>query len=232
MLTSLLDTQLNLMTLGAQAHNALNSAMIDEIAIMMKSSKWTCHKCQTQLPGMMEVDHLKGHKVSSKDAIAPICQVCHDREHLLWAGSRKRITLIHAPDLTYPEISQLTWSIISNQGMDGFDIDRTRVTRTLKSRQEDAFDALGHNNLEAIFEGILTMVDIQGEESVRKLLSEIDSHIKIAPSILLDEEAEIQIWSSGGFRPPSEGWQKNATSGRSTGYEALRNAGEALKSRL
>jgi len=232
MFTSLLNTPLTLMTLGAQAHNVLNAAMIDDISVMMEKHKWTCHVCNVRLPGMMEVDHTKGHKVSAKDGIAPICQCCHDRKHILWAASRNRITLIHAPDLSYPEISQLTWSLLSHKEQDGFNIDHKKIYRDLSARREDAFDAVGHDNLEAVFEAILTVSDTQDEEVLMSRLADYDAHLRIAPTILVDEDAGIKVWSTGGFRSPEGNWSSDVAAANTVPYDTLRRAGEAMRSQL
>lgn len=232
MLSSLINTPLTIMTLGAQAHSTLNSTMIDDISTMMEREDWTCHCCGTKLPGMMEVDHTKGHKVSQKDGILPICRVCHDRKHLLWSASRKRLSLIHAPDLTYEEISQLTWAMLAHEGRDGFGFDRKMMARDINARQEDAFDAIGHSNIEAIFESILTMADSIGSKAALERLQEIDKHIKIAPTLLTDEKVEISIWSEGGFKAVGPDWKENAVLPDFVGYGALKNAGDALKAKL
>jgi hypothetical protein len=232
MFSSLLSTPLTLMTLTAQAHSVLNSAMMDEVVKCMNDNDWTCHKCSVKVHGMMEIDHLKGHKVSGKNGIMPICQFCHDRQHLLWAAARKRLTIMHAPDLDYLEISQLTWSLVGHHGRDGFSIDRNKLSRDLSARREDAFEAMGHDNIEAIFEAIFTMSDRLGEEEIKERLVEFDKHIKIVPSALLDEDTEIKSWSVGGFRPAGEEWRDNAIPNKFAGYEALRKAGDTLKSRI
>jgi hypothetical protein len=232
MLASLLTTPLTIMTLGAQDHSILNAAMIDDINVMMERHKWTCHICDIQMPGMMEVDHTKGHKLSAKEGIKPICQCCHDRKHLLWAASRKRITLMHAPDVSYPEISQLTWSLVTHKDQEGFNIDHRKITRDLNSRREDAFEVIGHENIEAVFEAILTVADTVDEKSMLAKLSEMDAHIKIVPSILMEEEPEIKVWSTGGFREPEENWRDAVIASRSVGYDDLRKAGDAMRSKL
>ncbi len=232
MFTSLIEIPLTSLTLSAQAHNKLNAAMIDDIVLAMDAHDWTCNSCGTCLPDMMEVDHLKGHNLNGKDGIAPICQFCHDRKHLLWAASRKRVTLIHAPDLTYEDISQLSWAMLAHNGQEGFSIDRKKLMRDFNSRREDAFDAIGHNNVEAIFEAIYALLDAKGKDAVMARLKALDAHIKFAPEAIFMDVPVIEGWSRGGFRPVEGGWAAKATPKSFAGYAALKSAGESLKARL
>ena len=233
MFTSILDTSLKIMTLGAADHNILNTMMLDEISAMMKRENWTCHVCKTRLYGMMEVDHLNGHAPSGKNAIAPICMICHHLKHPLWAASRGRMRVIHAPDLDYPEISRWTWSLLVHNGCPGFDINHRGLARDFNARREDARDAMGHDNPESIFEAILTLA--KDEKNIKKLrakLEERDRHMRIIPAVLLDENAGIDIWTKGGFQSPSEHWKDPVLKGGTTDYEALKRAGTALLARL
>ena len=232
MLVNLLDMPVSLLTLNALSHNKLNTMMLDEIAAVMQREKWTCHICNTRLKNMMEIDHLKGHAVSGKNAIAPICQICHAQKHLLWAASRGRITIVHAPELNYSEISQLSWALILHDGQPGFNIDRRRLVRDLSARHEDALDAIGHDNIEAFFEMILHMAKKQDKKTVRARLVELDRHLRIVPVLLTDENADIQIWSEGGFKAPSPEWKTNALQGQPVNYDALKRAGSALADRI
>ncbi|MFG6573566.1 HNH endonuclease signature motif containing protein [Sulfitobacter sp. 1A13353] len=232
MFTSLIQSPLTSLTLSAKAHNMLNATMIDEIVQTMRTHDWNCNTCGTRMPEMMEVDHLKGHKPAGKDALAPICQFCHDRKHLLWAASRKRVTLIHAPDLSYEELSQISWAMVTHKEREGFTIDAKKLQRDLSSRQEDAFDAIGHTNLEAIFEAIYALRDAKGEEAVLARLTEMDAHIKIAPAAIFMDQPVIEGWARGGFRAVEEGWQERVIPEKFPSYAALRSAGDALKARL
>jgi hypothetical protein len=232
MFASLITKPVSRLTLGAQAHNRLNAALIDEVSAAFQQQNWTCHICGTCLPEMMEADHTKGHKVSVKDGIKPICQFCHDRDHLLWAASRKRITLIHAPDLDHVEISQLSWAICTHVGREGFGFDQMKIMRDLDARREDAYDALGHNNLEAIYETIFAYQDARGEDAAREMVEEIDKHLRLAPAVLFETAPKIETWMRGGFRSVGEDWRERAVPKTFPGYGALKSAGDALKAKL
>ena len=233
MFANLLDIPVKVMTLGALAHNTLNGSMISEIAAMMQRENWTCHVCDTRLPGMMEVDHLKGHTPSGKNAIAPICQVCHDLKHPLWAASRGRLTVIHAPDLDYSAISRITWALVAHHGRPGFQINRRRLARDFNGRREDACDAMGHDNLTSIFEAILTIAkNNKNPEILREKLEKRDLHLRIVPTLMVDETVDIEIWSKGGFKPPSENWKETALQDQTFDYEALGRAGKAIMAKL
>lgn len=232
MFKSLVTSSLPVLTLSAHRHNVLNAAMIDDISKMMEREKWTCHVCGTQMHGMMEVDHLKGHKPSAKSGILPICQFCHDRKHPIWAASRGRFSILHAPDMSYEEISQLTWAFILHDRDEGFTVDMKRLDRDLKARREDAFDALGHSNIESIFESILAIRDAQGEDATLDLMEEIDAHLKIVPSALFAESRDLRVWGPGGFNALAEGWERRAVPNGLPAMDVMKTAGEALKARL
>ena len=233
MFTSILDIPLKVMTLGAIDHNILNTMMLDEIAAVMHRENWTCHVCGICLPEMMEIDHLKGHSPEGKNALAPICMVCHNLKHPLWAASRDRLRIIHAPELDYSYISRCTWSLLTHHGRPGFDINQRGFVRDLNSRREDARDALGHDNPESIFEAILTLAkDEKNIKRLREKLEERDQFLRIVPVVLLDETAGIDIWTKGGFQPPSEDWKDPILKGETIDYEAFKRAGKALMAKL
>lgn len=232
MLSEMLDTSLTILTLNALSHNTLNTRMIDDVVVCMAKNDWTCHVCGVKLYGMMEVDHLKGHNLAGKAAIAPICQFCHDRKHMLWAASRGKFRLMHAPDLTYEDISHLTWAKVSHTGQEGFSFDAKKMGRDLNARCSDASDMIGHDNVEAVLEALFALHDKVGYDEAKKKAAIIDTHIKLVPVALTQENAVIQSWSDGGFRPASDMWKNNAVSKNFPGYAALQKSGDFLKSKL
>jgi hypothetical protein len=232
MFSSLITTSLPLLTLSAQKHNMLNAGMIEDITRMMEREKWTCHVCGTQLNGLMEVDHLKGHSLKGASGIRPICQFCHDRKHPVWAASQGRLSVIHAPDLSHEEISQISWALLLHKKNTDFSIDVKRLDRELRARREDAFDAIGHENPESIFESIFAIRDIKGDKETMSILEEMDKHLRFIPSAVFSEDPEITSWGDGGFRKLPEGWQERAIPKGLPAMDVMREAGTALKSRL
>ncbi len=161
--------------------------------------------------------------------IAPICRICHDRRHLLWAGSRGRLTLMRAPDLSYAEISQLTWALAVHSGGDGFDIDRGKLSACLEARRRAAMGDIGHGNVEAVFEAVLTMADKMGEMWIRKRVSELDRRVRIVPTLLFEPDAPIKVWEASGFREVPDGWRERAVPPGFPGYETIGLAANAIE---
>ena len=223
----LLETPLELLTLGARAHAALNAEMMDEIVAAMERDAWTCRQCGVCLPEMMEIDHLDGHRVSGRSRIAPICRFCHDRKHLLWAASRGRLVPIHAPDLPYEHISQIAWVILVHAGRNG--VDHGRLIYDLDARRKQAQVALGHGNLEAILEAVLAMADSRGREAANASADGLDRQIRLAPSALFGDPTDMQVWTRGGCRPVSGDWRKTASPDSFPGYDVFARVGKALR---
>lgn len=232
MFTSLAHTGLSLLTLSAQQHNTLNALMIDEIIEMMEREKWTCHSCGVHLPQMMEVDHLKGHGLSGKSGIMPICQFCHDRKHLIWAASRDRISVVHAPDYSQAEITQLCWMLLLHSEDEDISFDMKKLRREMNSRREDAVDALGSGNMESVIEGIQALMDSRGKENVVPTLEEIDEQIKIVPSLIFEESPKLKTWANGGFVEIDPSWRAHAKPDNLPAADVIRRAGESLMSQL
>lgn len=223
----LLETPLELLTLGARAHAALNAVMMAEIAEAMARDAWICRQCGVCLPDMMEVDHLGGHRISGRDRIAPICRFCHDRKHLLWAASRGRLVPINAPDLSHEDISHIAWVILAHAGRYG--VDHGRLIYDLDVRRKQARIALGHGNVEAIFEAVLAMSDSRGREASIERADELDGVIRLAPAVLFGDPTDMQVWTRGGFRQASGDWREAATPDSFPGYDVFARVGKALR---
>ena len=232
MFSTLTARSLSYLALGAQAHNRLNTALIDDIVAMMARCDWTCAICGIRIEGLMEVHHAGGHSLDGRGGMRPICQFCHDRDHLVWAAARKRVTLIHAPDLSHEDISRLAWARVLHEGREGFALDARRVARDLTARREDAFDALGHDNLEAAIEALYAYRDARGGDAAAEIGRTIDAHIRVAPTALLSEEPGLETWRRGGFRPLEEGWRDRAIPTGFPDYATLAAAGASLRARL
>lgn len=223
----LLETPLELLTLGARAHAALNAEMMDEIVAAMERDAWTCRQCGVCLPGMMEIDHLGGHRVSGRSRIAPICRFCHDRKHLLWAASRGRLVPIHAPDLSHEHVTQIAWVILVHAGRNG--IDHGCLIYDLYARRKQAQVALGHGNLEATLEAVLAMADSKGREAANASADGLDSQIRLAPAALFGGPTDMQVWTRGGYRPVSGNWREAASPDNFPGYDVFARVGKALR---
>lgn len=232
MLENLLDRNLGYLTLGARAHARLNTVLSEEIQAAMDGGEWCCHKCQTYLPGLLEIDHTQGHSPSRKSGLKPICAFCHERDHPVWAVGRGRFALMHAPDLSYEEISQMTWALLGNRGNDGFFFDSKKLARDIKARTEDAADALGHGNPEALIEAIFAFSDARGKDAAKAQIERIEAQIKLVPSALVDLSLDIYGWHQSGFRAADASWREGLRGADFPTYEALKAAGKSLVRKL
>ena len=231
MFDTLIRMPMRVAALGARDHALLNRRCMPRISAAMAEGDWTCHVCEIRLPGFMEIDHLDGHRPSDT-RLAPICQFCHDRKHPLWAASRGRITLIHAPDFTHEQLSRLAWTILLHRGQKGAGFDRKRLLRDLEARREDALDAIGHTNLEALLEVLLSMGDILPAARMAKLTAELDADIRVVPAALFSEEPDLRAWSGQGLMPVAEGWAAEARPANFPDYAMLAKIGRSLTARL
>lgn len=231
MFEQIVTTSIRHLCLGARDHAILNDRMRSDVAQALVRGDWTCHVCGIHLPMVLEVDHVSGHSTTCKD-LRPICQFCHDREHILWAASRGRIVLIQAPDLTLPDISRLSWSLCTHLDREGFSIDRKRLLRDLNGRREDAAEAVGHGNIEAVLEAVTALCRKKGREEILPWIRQMDATLKPVPAILFETDIRIQAWTRGGFRTIDPKWGDAVIPDTFPGYRAISKAGEALRSKL
>ena len=229
MLARLPSRPLALLTLSARDHARLNASMMDRIRTAMEADDWTCHACKIRLPGMMEIDHLGGH-VPACTRLQPICQFCHDRQHPLWAASRRRIVPVLAPDFSLEDLSILAWTLLVHAAQDGFRHEGHLMARDWTTRHEHAVDILGHGNAEAIFEAVLALDDRVEARRLQERLSEIDRHVRFAPAVLLEQSRDIQVWRQSGFTALEQEWAANLVPPE-TPYAQLRQAGDELRGR-
>jgi hypothetical protein len=232
MISHLLKTSAQLSTLGAFQHAQINSLMRVEIAECMQKHNWTCHVCDISLPGVMEVDHLKGHSEKSKAHLKPICQFCHDRKHLLWSASKKRVRLIHAPDMDQVQVSQLAWSILVHNGQPGCTLDVDRIQQDLLTRATDAEDIIGCDSMEPFLEALMIYADSKGIEAAVKKAEALDAYLRIVPEVLFSDEPTLQKWGEGGFHSVGDDWKNRAKPMDMPRYANLWQAGKFLARKL
>jgi hypothetical protein len=217
------------LTLGARDHALINGTMIGEIVTCFRLRDWTCHICGVRLPGLMEVDHLKGHQRCSPDAIAPICQFCHDLRHPVWAVSRKRLFPVLAPGLDQRSLSRFSWSLLAEMTRPGGQDSFEELSGSISERESAAFELLDGDNLESALEAILVIRDRSGQEAARKVAEELDAQIRFLPTCVRDGEP-LKRWTPEGFRDvPIE--LLHEASGPPPDFERLRLAAEELRDR-
>lgn len=187
------------LTLSARDHALINGSMSAEIVTCFRSWGWVCHLCGVRLDGLMEVDHLKGHRASKAEEIAPICQFCHDLKHPMWAFARKRAFPIYAPDLDQIALTRLCWALLSEMTRpdagEGFE----EIAGALSERESAAFELLDGDNMESALEAILVIRDRNGPEAARKVAAELDAQLRYVPSCVRDGEP-VRRWTPEGFR--------------------------------
>ena len=188
------------LTLSARDHALINASMPDAIAAALKAGDWTCHVCGVRLVGLMEADHLKGHRKCGPEGVSPICQFCHDLKHPMWAMARKRAFPIYAPDLPQTDLSRFSWTLLSEMTRDSGGEMFEALLETIGEREASAFEMIDGENMEAALEAVLVLRDRVGKDAALKTCKELDAHIRFLPSCVRDGEP-IMRWTSSGFRP-------------------------------
>jgi hypothetical protein len=188
-----------LLNLGARDHALLNATMASEIASALKTGDWTCHVCGVRLEGMMEIDHLKGHRRSAATELAPICQFCHDLKHPMWAMARKRAFPVYAPDLVQRDLSRMAWSLLGEltreEGGAVFDA----VLGAIGERESAAFDLLQGENMESALEAILVIRDREGQKKAMSVAETLDESLRYVP-VCVRDGVPLTRWTPEGFR--------------------------------
>ncbi len=80
----------------------------------------TCAKCQTRIPGWMEIHHLNlCHSDWRQENLVPICHFCHLAEHPAQPGFARNdhpLRIIWWPELTQQAIMACAWSLAWMRG--------------------------------------------------------------------------------------------------------------------
>lgn len=188
-----------LLNLGARDHALINATMTAEIAIALKSGDWTCHVCGVRLEGLMEIDHLKGHRRSAAAELAPICQFCHDLRHPMWAMARKRAFPVYAPDLAQRDLSRMAWSLLGEMTREEGGAVFESLLGAISERESAAFDLLQGENMESALEAILVIRDREGAEKASQVATTLDEGLRYLPVCVRDGEP-LTRWTPEGFR--------------------------------
>jgi len=199
MFTDVLSGHPRLLNLGARDHALINATMVPEIAQILKDRNWSCHVCGVHLEGLMEIDHLKGHKKSVVADIAPICQFCHDLRHPMWAMARKRAFPIFAPDISQIELTLFAWTLLSEMTRDDASVSFDALLGAIGERESSAFDLLHGENMESALEAILVIRDREGTKKAGDVANMLDTHLRYLPSCTRDGEP-LSRWTPEGFR--------------------------------
>jgi len=188
-----------LLNLGARDHALLNATMTTEIAAALKAGDWICHVCGVRLEGMMEIDHLKGHRRSAATELAPICQFCHDLKHPMWAMARKRAFPVYAPDLAQKDLSRMSWSLLGEMTREEGGAVFEAVLGAIGERESAAFDLLQGENMESALEAVLVIRDREGMEKARRAAETLDEGLRYLP-VCVRDGGPLTRWTPEGFR--------------------------------
>lgn len=188
------------LTLSGRDHALINASMADAIVECFRDHDWTCHVCGVRLEGLMEVDHLKGHRPCEAASVAPICQFCHDLKHPMWAMSRKRAFPVYAPDISQRDLTRFAWTLLAEMTRTNGEEMFEGLIDAIAERESAAFEMLDGENMESALEAILVLRDRAGADLATKAGRELDSHIRFLPSCVRDGEPLLR-WTPAGFRP-------------------------------
>lgn len=195
-----LDGSSRQITLSARDHALINATMVGAIGQALRDQDWTCHVCGVRLEGLMEIDHLKGHRPCEAGSVAPICQFCHDLKHPIWAMSRKRAFPVYAPDIPQAALSRFAWTLLSEMTRTNGEEMFEGLIDAIAERESAAFEMLDGENMESALEAIVVLKDRAGAELATRASRELDAHIRFLPSCVRDGEP-LMRWTSAGFRP-------------------------------
>ncbi|WP_027234546.1 HNH endonuclease [Leisingera caerulea] len=235
MLSDMLKSSLVTMNLRVVDHAALLVPQAQECGEVMKRDQERCHICGVRVPGMMEIDHLKGHRESPASDMACICQFCHNLKHPLWAGARKRIIPIFAPDMSQEDLHRLAWVALAwRNAPDDAPVDVSAVISDIEARRQRLRELLGCKDAESLFEAALGMPALIGEKEAGETLLRIDQSLRFWPAELsegyegLKKGSRLSTWSIGGFQVIADEAAQAIRQDCAPDFEKIRAAAEAV----
>jgi len=208
MLTMISQASIAVLSLGIRQHGRLLAGRGDEIETVMRKHDWTCHCCGIRIPQFMEVDHCDGgHTTTCKD-LKPICTLCHNIKHPLWAAARGRIIPIHAPDLSQEDVNRIAWMVVGYRESNDLRVDH--IFNAVSARAKRFEDMLGVSAAEPFLESVMAFSSSMAEEAGGKgrhdALKILDDTVRFWPSDAtrdrddLPDAALISTWTLGGFK--------------------------------
>ncbi|MEP3669093.1 MAG: HNH endonuclease signature motif containing protein [Roseibium sp.] len=211
MLTDIAQTSIAVLSLGLRQHGRLLAGRGAEIEKIMKKHDWTCHCCGIRVPQFMEIDHgVGGHTAKCKD-LKPICTLCHNIKHPLWAASRGRIIPIHAPDLTQEDVNRLAWMVIGYRTDDTLNVEH--IYDAVEARAATFEKMMGVSAAEPFLEAVMAFRSLMSDK-VQKAKTQVhhDSLKLLGEAVRfwpadairgrdkLPDAALISTWTLGGFK--------------------------------
>ena len=213
---SIINRSLVVMKMGMRQHEAILSPIMSTVNQALKDGNWTCHKCGVRIPGYMQIDHIKGHGVQTRESLRPICVFCHDQDHIIWAAARKRVVPILGPELTNEQISRLAWSVISlNKDKEDEDASMAvdNLTGAVRQRHHDFQKRYGSQDADSAIEAIFRFLNVEDEETPamterkRRIVEKMEAEMRFVPKLLTgavieDPSETVSVWRIGGFSFP------------------------------
>lgn len=211
MLADMLKTSMTSIAIPAASHAALSAVQPAVMASVVAKAKEQCHVCGFRIPGMMEVDHLRGHRKSKSSDLACICQFCHSLKHPLWAGANGRIIPIIAPDMTQEDLHRLAWVCLAWRDVDAdHDLDVDGIVDAMEARHTQLLDTLGAADAESLFEAVFDMRRLVGDDEAKRIAMRLDQFVRFWPAELtagfsdLPRASRVSAWGARGFRVLAE----------------------------
>ncbi|MFG6082204.1 HNH endonuclease [Paracoccus litorisediminis] len=207
MLAELLTTSINVQNLGARDHAALALGQEKIHAEVHKRDRHICRVCGSRVFEALEIDHIAGHRQSKAADLASICQFCHNLKHLSWAGARKRIVPIFAPDLTQSDLHRLAWMLLAWRDAPEMPVRVAKIIDMIERRRGRFEDVAKCSSAEALCEAALTIADADqiGRKAAKPVLQAVDHFARFWPAELtpeyetLDPASRLSRWNLGGF---------------------------------
>ena len=231
MLSDMLKSSIVTMNLRVIDHAALLVPQAAECSEVQARDQDRCHVCGFRVPGMMEIDHLSGHRKSASKDMACIC---HNLKHPLWSGARKRIVPIYAPDMTQEDLHRLAWVILAwREAPEAAPVDVTAVLSDIENRRDQIADLIGCKDAESLFEASLGLPELVGEKEASATLLRVDQYLRFWPSELthsyetLPRGARLSTWGIGGFRVMADEAAAVIRKDTSPDFDKIRSAAEA-----
>lgn len=223
-------TPLETSVLGARFHAVVAGASRKAVAACLIRDSWTCHRCGIRLPGFMEVDHLTGHAPCGEGQMRTICQFCHNLRHAVWAANRGRLRIIRAPALDQIAVTRIAWFVLlASGGTDGSPPDHDLaaaahvIASDAKRRECVLGDILGTAHAGGLFEALLALKRLAGEDAYVETVDRLDGYVRFWPtaSNRSDDKPEracaaFSRWRDGDFHDisgklVSEYWRSEAS---------------------
>ena len=209
MLAEMMNRSIVTMNLRLVDHAALLTPQAKAVGEVFNRDKECCHVCGSKIPGMMEIDHLKGHRQCGKEDMATICQFCHNLEHPIWAAARKKFFPIYAPELSQIDVNRLAWTVLAwrESLREDLPFDLAGLYASVGNRRTEIVRLLSCQSAASLFESAFILRDKVGSKAASKALLQLDQFVRFWPSEVIQDpsglppSARLSTWSFGGFKP-------------------------------